>query len=276
MPALLHHTETGPPEGPPLVFLHGLFGRAGDWRGVTEGLERRFRCVALDLPGHGRSLGLPEETYTWEGALDAVAHTLDVLGLDRFRMVGYSMGGRLALGFALRHPRRAARLVVVGASAGLRTEAEREARRRLDEDRALALEADLSAFLTLWYRVPPFESLAERPALRQALMTARSRNDPAEIARALRGLSTGRMPDLWDRLDALGAPTLAVAGDRDPKFVAVAHGMAALGRPVLPLVIPGAGHALPAEAPALLAEAVASFFADALVGRPWARPARAA
>jgi 2-succinyl-6-hydroxy-2,4-cyclohexadiene-1-carboxylate synthase len=276
MPALLHHTETGPPDAPPLVLLHGFLGRAQDWRGVAEGLGGRFRCVALDLPGHGRSAGLPAEAYTWGGTLDAVAATLDALGLDRFRLVGYSMGGRLALGFALRHPRRAVRLVVVGASPGLRTEAARAERAALDEQRARALEAGLGAFLQVWYRMPLFAALEARPALREALVANRLRQDPAELARALRGSSAGRMPDLWPHLDALGAPTLAVAGAKDPKFADLAHRMAAAGAPVVPLVLPDAGHLVPLEQPALLADAVADFCADALRFPPAAPIPRAA
>lgn len=263
MPALLHATEHGPAAAPPLVFLHGFLGAAEDWRAVTDALADRFRCLALDLPGHGGSVGLPAAAYTWEGALDAIAATLDAHGVARGRLVGYSMGGRLALGFALRHPRRAARLVVVGASPGLRSEAARAERRDLDEERARALEVSLDAFLAVWYRMPLFASLDE--AARAALVARRRRQDPRELARALRGLSPGRMPDLWPHLDALGAPTLAVAGARDPAFVAIARRMAALGGPVVPLVIPEAGHAVALEQPTRLAEAVARFCADALL-----------
>jgi 2-succinyl-6-hydroxy-2,4-cyclohexadiene-1-carboxylate synthase len=276
VPVVLHHTETGPAGAPPLVFLHGFMGRSGDWAGVTEPLAESFRCVMLDLPGHGRSVGLPDEAYTWEGALALVATTLDALGLRRFRMVGYSMGGRMALGFAVRHPRRAARLVLVGASPGLPDDDARAERRRLDDERARALETDLDAFLRVWYRLPLFASLDDRPALREALIASRRRNDPAELARALRGLSTGEMPSYWDALDDLGAPTLAVAGAQDPKFVGVAHRMSALGMPVLPRILPVGGHTLPAEQPALLAEAIRTFCSDALLRPPAPSVTRAA
>jgi 2-succinyl-6-hydroxy-2,4-cyclohexadiene-1-carboxylate synthase len=272
VPALLHHIETGSAEAPPLVLLHGFLGSGRDWEPVMSELARDFRCVALDLPGHGNSTGLPAEAYAWDGALESIAATLDALEIQRFRMVGYSMGGRLGIGFALRYPRRAARIVLVGASPGLRGEEERLSRAALDEERAGALASDLPLFVRLWYRMPLFESLSRDMRVREALTApptdsrlSRLNNDREEVARALVGLSAGRMPCYWNRLDDLGGPTLAVAGAADSKFVDLAFQMAAAGRPVTPLVIPDAGHLVHLERPHALAEVVRDFFRDALI-----------
>src|SRR5690606_6250597 len=139
-------------EGSPAVLLlHGFLGRGADWDPVALRLARLFRPLVPDLPGHGRAVGLAEVAYTMDGAADALAATLDALGLERAAVAGYSMGGRLALHFALRHPERTAALVTVSASPGLRTEAERAARRALDAERATEIAADLPAFLDRWY-----------------------------------------------------------------------------------------------------------------------------
>lgn len=259
---ILPITETGPPEAPPLVLLHGFLGRAADWDAVAERLAPSFRCVAVELPGHGRAADAPDAAFSWDGALDAIAATLDAHGVRRCRMVGYSMGGRLALGFALRHPGRLARLVVAGASPGLRSEMERVARRALDTERAAALRIAPEAFLHVWTRMPLFASLTD--AQRDRLVADRLRHDPEALARALDAFSPGRMPDLWPHLDRLGAPTLALAAAHDAKFVGLVHRMAAEGRPVIPDTIPEAGHAVLTEAPAALAAAVRDFCGDAL------------
>lgn len=262
---MLHHTAAGPPEAPPVVLLHGFLGAASDWAGTVEHLAGAFRCVAVEMPGHGSSVELPEEAYTFEGALEAFAATLDGLGIERARIVGYSMGGRMALAFALRHPERVARLVLASASPGLRTPAERAARRAADEALAQEIERDFGAFLRRWYHQPVFASLARRPELREAMEAARRENRPGEIARALRGLGTGSQPALWDDLARLAMPTYALAGSLDPKFAELADAMAALGPPVMPLVLPGAGHTVHAEQPRLFAALVRAFFADALL-----------
>ena len=91
-----------------MLFLHGFMGHAGDWREVSDDLDGRLRRVAVDLPGHGASLAVPPDRYTIGGAARSVLDVLDGAGMDRATLVGYSMGGRLALYLALRHPDRCA------------------------------------------------------------------------------------------------------------------------------------------------------------------------
>ncbi len=270
--SVLHHTEFGRPDAPPLVFLHGFMGSGEDWSAVTDRLVlaapgRGYRMVAIDLPGHGRSVGLADDQYTWEGALAAVATTLDFLGIERCRMTGYSMGGRLALAFALRNPRKIARLVLIGASAGLRDGAERRRRRALDARRAAEIREDFHGFVTSWYQQDLFSSLERRPHLRQALVTTRLQNDPLEVARAIEAFSPGTMPDLWPELDHIGAPTLAIAGSLDERYERLAYRMSAAGLPIMPLTLPHSGHMPHLEHPRLLADAISDFCRDALLGR---------
>ncbi len=258
---MLPHTVTGPDDAPAVLLLHGFMGDASDWDAVAEALAPAFRCVAVDLPGHGEAVGLPDEAYTVEGTTAALVETLDALGVPCCFVVGYSMGGRLALHFALRHPERCARLVLESASPGLRTEAEQTARRAVDEQRAVAVEQDLDGFLVQWYRMALFASLKDHPELRAQMMTKRRRNRPDEIARSLRGFGTGRQPSLWDELAGLSVPTLAVAGGRDRKFTDLAFEMAVAGPPVMPLIV-RTGHTVHAEQPALFADLVRDFFCN--------------
>ncbi len=123
-------------------------GSSADWLDLTSALEDRFRCIAPDLPGHGASLGLPAGLYSFEGAARATVRTLDELAVGRATFVGYSMGGRLALYLALRHPERCAALFLESASPGLEDAGERAARHRSDEEKAARLESgDFEGFL---------------------------------------------------------------------------------------------------------------------------------
>ncbi len=255
----LPHTITGPPEAPSVLLLHGFMGASDDWYSVADALSDTFRCIAVDLPGHGEAVGLPDETYTAEGTAAALLATLDALDVARCHVVGYSMGGRLALYVALRHPERCGRLVLESASPGLRTETERAERRQIDEDRARAAEADFDRFLETWYRMSLFASLKDYPEVRATMMARRRRNRPDEIARSLRGFGTGRQPSLWEDLPRLTVPTLAVAGSRDRKFADLAFEMAVAGPPVMPLIV-RTGHTVHAEQPALFAALVRDFF----------------
>src|SRR5688572_2561414 len=163
---------------PAVLFLHGFMGSSADWRDVTAALGDRAFCITLDLPGHGASLGLRPEAYTIEESARAAIHVLDELRVQRPVMVGYSMGGRLALYMALRCPERCAGLFLESASPGLESEEERAVRRASDQEKAKRLETeDFEAFLRDWYRQPLFASLARDRMLFQRTIEARRRND---------------------------------------------------------------------------------------------------
>jgi 2-succinyl-6-hydroxy-2,4-cyclohexadiene-1-carboxylate synthase len=246
----LNYTVSGDPHRPAVLFLHGFMGSGADWEDAISALDERFYCVAPDLPGHGASLGLPPEAYTVEGAARAVLDLLDRLGVGRPTIVGYSMGGRLALYLALRYPQRCSGLFLESASPGIEDATERQARRRSDEEKAERLEAgDLASFVHDWYRQPLFASLARREGLLQEIIEARMRNDPVELARSLRGMGTGHQPSLWDDLDALQVPAVAVTGEHDEKYTRTCAQMASLNPRIQADIVPGAGHNVHFEAP---------------------------
>ncbi len=213
--AELSYTLTGDAGDPAVLFLHGFMGSSGDWQDTIATLDGRCRCLAVDLPGHGDSVGLLREAYTTEGAIRTVLDLLDKLDIGPPMIIGYSMGGRLALYLALRHPERCAGLFLESASPGIESAAERRARREADEEWARRLQEDFGTFLADWYRQPPFASLARHEGLVEAMIEARARNDPGELARSLRGMGPGRGLSLWGVLAGIRVPALAVAGDLD-------------------------------------------------------------
>ena len=175
---------------------------------------------------------------------------------EPFTLVGYSQGGRIALHVALALPHRVARLVLIGASPGLRNATARAERRVADERLADDLErSTIERFAQRWGSLP---LLSDQPAeVRAKVDEDRRRNSPAGLAAALRGLGTGVLPSLWPRLEQLTIPFELVVGERDEKFQVVAERMAReLPRGEL-VVVPGAGHAVHLEAPARVAEVVA-------------------
>ena len=246
----LSYRASGDPHRPAILLLHGFLGSSADWAEIVPALEERLYCVAPDLPGHGASLGLPPGYYTIEGTTRALLDKLGELGIERAALVGYSMGGRLALYLALRHSERCSRLFLESAAPGIDDAAEREARREADERRASALESgDYEEFLANWYGQPLFASLSRRKGLVERIIEVRRRNDPAELARSLRGMGAGSQPSLWGELAWLRVPTLAVTGELDERYARISRRMAHLNFGVRTAVVPGAGHNVRLEAP---------------------------
>ncbi len=214
--------------------------------------------VLVDLPGHGADAGTRDPSrFTLAAALDRVA----AAGRWPEDLVGYSMGGRLALHFAVAFPERVRRLVLESASPGLATEAERRDRRAADEALAAGIEAKgIEWFVEDWESQPLFET---RSHLESAALTRhrelRLRNDPRSLALALTGLGTGALPSLWDDLAHIEVPTLIIVGELDGKFVEVADRMTRKMPDVGMVVVPGVGHSVHLEAPCAWLEAVVGF-----------------
>lgn len=232
-----------------LVLLHGFTQTGRSWAPVVAELGERYRAFAPDLPGHGDAAGRIPASF---GAVTAYLRALDE---DPYALVGYSMGGRLALAFALAHPERVSRLVLISASPGLADARERAA--RFAADRALAdrIEAiGVEAFADEWAAQPLFADLPR--GIADFARTDRLRSSAAGLAAALRGMGTGVMEPLWERLGSLGMPVTLLVGERDEKFVAIGERMsAAIGDCEL-RVVEGAGHALHLERPDAVAEAL--------------------
>ncbi len=260
----LRHVAAGDAGRQAVVFLHGFMGSSADWRKVVTALQGRHRCIAVDLPGHGASTGLPPGAYTIEEAARSLLGLLDDLGVERPVISGYSMGGRLALYLALRHPDRCAGLFLESASPGMEDAGERAARRAADEQRAIRLEGgDLEGFLRDWYREPLFAPLSRDEDLLRRTIRDRRRNDPAELAKSLRGMGTGSQPPLWGELPRLlRVPALTVAGNLDGKFVGISRRMASLNPSIRVDVVPGAGHNVHAEAPKMYLSSLEGFLSD--------------
>jgi 2-succinyl-6-hydroxy-2,4-cyclohexadiene-1-carboxylate synthase len=223
-----------------MVFVPGFSQTTASWSSVLAHLPLRSDATAIEIPN----------APTFEATADALA-TEAGPGL----WIGYSMGGRLALAAALRHPELVQALVLVSATAGIEAAADRHARVIEDDARATDVEArGVDAFLNDWLTQPMFANVPPNaPGLNE-----RRTLSPAHLAHQLRALGPGVMPSYWGRLHELQIPVLLVSATLDAKFDAVNDRMATLIPAAQRTRIAG-GHALAQEAPGALAEAIIAF-----------------
>lgn len=238
------------------VVLHGFAGSAAAMAPLTSRLPGPV--LALDLPGHGSGpISDDPADYTMSaavaGVVDATAH------LGRFALVGYSMGGRVALHVALAHPDRVAALALIGARAGIDDPAERAKRIAADEALADRIESEgIEWFADYWADQPLFATQRHRlPVDKQAeLRVQRLAYDPQGLADSLRGMGAGAVEPAGCRMGELSMPCALIAGADDAKFAAIARQMATAIPQASACLIPSAGHAAHLEAPGATAEAV--------------------
>jgi 2-succinyl-6-hydroxy-2,4-cyclohexadiene-1-carboxylate synthase len=242
--------------GRPLVLLHGFAGAPASWEPLVHALPAPRAAVAVALPGHHPASPVAPG---FEANLDTVARALEAAGLADCDLVGYSLGGRVALGLAVRHPRLFASLTVIGAHPGLEQDQERQ--QRVAQDHAwiaLLRERGLAAFVAAWERQPLFATqqrlAAEVLAGQQRI---RAGHDAEALALSLQYMGLGVMPAYGPHLDALAMPVTWIAGALDEKFAALARAavdrLAQAGRPARLALVPDSGHNVPLEQPAALA-----------------------
>lgn len=245
----LQVTEAG--HGAPLVLLHGLGASHEDWEYQLEAFSARYRCVAPDLRGFGASPRVGP--YTVPRFAADVWALLDERGIDRFSLIGHSMGGAVAQQMAVEQPGRIERLVLADTLPSFRANsmgkrmlfATRYATMGLLGPRRLA-----GAIAQKLFPGPDQAALRERVRLRGVA------NDRGVYLETIRNLVTW---SVVDRLDRLAMPVLVLAAERDYFPRADAEAFAAALPDARLIVFPGTHHALPLEAPQLFNPAVLQF-----------------
>ena len=237
-------------EGSPVTLLHGFTQSGRSWREVISMMPAGRRWVVPDLRGHGATRVRPGAPYTMEACTEDLVRLWDSLGIARSHLVGYSMGGRLALNVAATRPERILSLLTIGAHAGLDEEA-REGRRRGDEALAQRIETDgLEAFVNYWSSLPMFESLERRgPSFVAQVRAARMENHVAGLAESLRGMGAGAMRPVWNELGRVKVPCTFVAGQLDHGYAASARRLAESVPDGRVVIVQRAGHTVHQERP---------------------------
>ncbi len=222
-----HYSYRGNTDKPLILFLHGFMGDSNEFNKAISLLSDQFCCLTVDLPGHGKTRVLGgEECYTMSNTAHALINLLNQLNIQKCFLVGYSMGGRLALYLNLHFPQRFSKVVLESASPGLKTKRDQLERTQRDFELARQLEQrDFSTFLSSWYNQPLFTSLKKHPDF-ELLIASRLQNNPFELAKSLRNLSTGCQPFLWEKLNQNQNALLLLVGEYDEKFKAINSEMA--------------------------------------------------
>jgi 2-succinyl-6-hydroxy-2,4-cyclohexadiene-1-carboxylate synthase len=251
----------GSGDGPAVMLLHGFTGSSRSLLSFARSWPG-FSTIAVDVIGHGLS-DAPDDAsrYTMDAFIADLDALIEVLSLEKVALLGYSMGGRIALRFALQHPERLWALVLESASPGIEDDAERVARVQSDETLAQHLERDgLESFIDYWQSIPMWASQASLPQeKRDALRAQRLQNSVTGLANSLRGMGAGADAYVMEDLRRVEVPSLLIAGGLDTKYRDLGLEMHERLPNSSIQVLDGAGHAAHFETPAAFAGAVFDF-----------------
>ncbi|PZV25776.1 MAG: 2-succinyl-6-hydroxy-2,4-cyclohexadiene-1-carboxylate synthase [Snowella sp.] len=217
-----HYQSGGNRRGQPLLFLHGFMGDCQEFDPILPYFWDDFYCLVIDLPGHGQTEVTGDDShYGMEKTAIALIDFLNYLQLSKIGLIGYSMGGRLALYLALHFPEKFSYLILESASPGLQSAIARKKRIEHDEQWIKKLKNEnFSDVLSEWYQQNLFNSLRKLPNFPD-LFARRLNNSPEKLAKSLQYLGTGQQISLWEKLRQGSVPLLLLVGGQDHKFVAI-------------------------------------------------------
>lgn len=252
-------------DGPPIVLLHGFTGNGSTWKEIVPVLSGSFQVIAIDIIGHGKTASPVDiKRYEMDSVARDISFILDELELDKTYILGYSMGGRLALSFTALFPCRVNAIILESASPGLKTAAEKQERKKQDELLAKRiLQKGIKNFVDYWEQIPLFATQKRLPLeIQEQIRSQRLSNSPLGLANSLLGMGTGAQPSWWEHLHMLKMPVLLVCGEDDQKFCHIAEEMNLLLPNAQLSFFEATGHAVHVEHPQKFGTIVEEFLKE--------------
>lgn len=243
-------------EGKPLVCFHGFSESGSTWDGIEV---PGYRLIRIDSMGHGRS-ARPMELgpYTLPQMLGDLHTVIYAVAGERYALMGYSMGARMALLYALEYPEEVTHLVLESGSVGIEEEGERQDRYVADQGLAERIRAhDITWFSETWAKLEIFKTQQGLPAkVQQQIQGRRLLNSPHALAFTLEGIGQGSMPYVGHRLSELTMPVCYISGELDTKYTDI--GARYFGD--VHRIVPQVGHNVHVEAPTAYRQIIEQFF----------------
>ncbi|WP_397539730.1 2-succinyl-6-hydroxy-2,4-cyclohexadiene-1-carboxylate synthase [Rummeliibacillus pycnus] len=248
----VHYQIINPQSEKTLVFLHGFTGSTKTWDPVIQSFQGAYRIITVDLIGHGiTDAPYSAQRYSMEEQVELLREFFEARRIPSFTLIGYSMGGRVAIAFAMKYANMVEQLILESSSPGLLTTEERADRRKSDYLLADHIEKDgIEAFINHWENIPLFDSQKGLPdTTKQAIRKERLDQREIGLANSLRGMGTGQQPSYWEELQSFTKPVLIITGQLDEKFEQKAYAMKKRFQCCENVIVPNVGHAIHVENP---------------------------
>lgn len=242
-----------------IVFLHGFLGNSNDWNNVVAHLQDDFYCVLIDLPGHGESAHIKSDIHSGFNQWHALINNcLNDLNIDDFHLVGYSLGGRIALDYArTQTKKKLLSLTLESSHSGLISEKEKKCRLINDQQWADRFKNNnIKLVLTDWYQQAVFQDLSEQQ--KKKFIKEKLHNIGSSVANALIATSLSRQHNALPFFKNSHLPVFYLFGKNDKKFKAISTSFADIKNSKLHS-FSGVGHNIHHENPLQYATLIRNF-----------------
>lgn len=229
-------------EGKAIICLHGFSENVSTWNALQLG---GYRIICVDLIGHGKSdKPYARRYYSVEAMIRHLNKLASRLGLRKYSMLGYSMGGRIALAYALAYPRQVEKLILESASYGECGRMNRLKRCKIDAGLAQNIrEKGIAWFNQYWSDLVIFASQKKLPeAICCEISERRLSNAPYALSNTLLASGQGKFPCLKNKIASLSMPVLYVSGEYDEKYQQTGNQFKRLNPNIRHETIKGVGH----------------------------------
>lgn len=232
-----------------VLLLHGFMSDMSSMQDVADRLTKDFNVLLVDLPGFGKTT-LEEIDVSYLDVLDSIKKLIDELSLENLHVVGYSMGGRIAIGLMCMYPELFKSAVLESTTVGIESDSARFERMQIDIERAAEIMRDYEAFVDKWEEMSLFHS---KTRLTEAQYLSQKKNrlsqDPLQVARSLVVYGTGCQPYYLDAFKELELPIQLIVGEDDEKFVSINKKMHDAHNHTYLNIVKGASHNVHLEQP---------------------------
>jgi 2-succinyl-6-hydroxy-2,4-cyclohexadiene-1-carboxylate synthase len=245
-----------------ILLIHGYMGCSEDWLPVIEQMPKKYNYVTLDIVGHGKSDAPVNPSYYNVDSITAqIKFIKDYLTPNKIFLLGYSMGGRIALSYTVAYPEDVKGLILESASAGIKNDDERQ--KRYEDDLKLVefIETHtLEEFIEMWSDQELFNTQRRfsNDKLKKLRKTKAS-GSKIGYANSLKGFSTGIMPPVHDKLKMIPMKIVLITGDLDTKFTGINARLAKRFFKAKHKIVKNSGHNTHLEEPKRFIEIVTNY-----------------
>ena len=248
--------------GTPMVFFHGFTGCSKDWLYITKKINKW--SIIIDIPGHASSLFEHlDSPYTIDDLCHELYLVFNELKLKKIYLVGYSMGGQIAIAYASKYPDNIDGLYIESSSLGIDDHSSRKDKYNADLLLCGTIEDNINVFVDKWESNPLFSNQRKRNYLQWDLQRKnRLGHDKMQLSKALQSFSKGKMPYYENTFKEFNFPIFIINGTDDDKYVKIGKKMTYMNINAKQYIIAKASHNIHLENPGVFVSVLNNEFAN--------------